>query len=258
MDGPPSRRANATLTACPVKDHLYLFGGEYYDGSTVLRLRTTCASTMDLTPYAGNSTRISIATRRTRTNGAGSRHLLLLVLAARIKWSRRRREEASSGCLEESSVRPHWYIMRGAALIDHLQLRQISNPSCTIAISCVEQLLPYKLTADVVRARSGASTLRLIPGSDSTRSFVPLRVPAIVSQPGSTSSSSSACAPSSSSQGSSLNDLAQGFQDTGVRTSYLSDLWVWDTLEYKWHQIDISDVDRKPGFVPPGSRSQSY
>lgn len=35
MDGPPSRRANATLTPCPVKDHLYLFGGEYFDGSTV-------------------------------------------------------------------------------------------------------------------------------------------------------------------------------------------------------------------------------
>lgn len=54
VDGPPSRRANATLTACPVKEHLYLFGvscprsmlleiiakisflqGEYFDGSTV-------------------------------------------------------------------------------------------------------------------------------------------------------------------------------------------------------------------------------
>ena len=44
--------------------------------------------------------------------------------------------------------------------------------------------------------------------------------------------------------------LFGGFQDTGIRTSYLSDLWVWDTLEYKWHQIEISDVDRKPGSVP--------
>lgn len=41
--------------------------------------------------------------------------------------------------------------------------------------------------------------------------------------------------------------LFGGFQDTGIRTSYLCDLWVWDTLEYKWHQIEISDVDRKPG-----------
>lgn len=34
---------------------------------------------------------------------------------------------------------------------------------------------------------------------------------------------------------------------TGVRTSYLSDLWVWDTLNYKWYQIEHSAVDRKPG-----------
>ena len=35
VEGPPSRRANATLTASPVSDHLYLFGGEYYDGQRV-------------------------------------------------------------------------------------------------------------------------------------------------------------------------------------------------------------------------------
>lgn len=41
--------------------------------------------------------------------------------------------------------------------------------------------------------------------------------------------------------------LGQGFSDTGIRTSYLSDLWAWDTNEYRWHQIEISDVERKPG-----------
>ncbi|KAK4056837.1 Kelch repeat-containing protein 3 [Microbotryomycetes sp. JL221] len=35
VEGPPSRRANATFTPCPVKDHLYLFGGEYFDGQRV-------------------------------------------------------------------------------------------------------------------------------------------------------------------------------------------------------------------------------
>lgn len=30
--GPPSRRANATLTACPLGTDLWLFGGEYFDG----------------------------------------------------------------------------------------------------------------------------------------------------------------------------------------------------------------------------------
>jgi Galactose oxidase, central domain len=32
VDGPPSRRANASLTPCPVNNHLWLFGGEYFDG----------------------------------------------------------------------------------------------------------------------------------------------------------------------------------------------------------------------------------
>lgn len=32
QSGPPSRRANATLTACPLGTDLWLFGGEYFDG----------------------------------------------------------------------------------------------------------------------------------------------------------------------------------------------------------------------------------
>lgn len=35
VEGPPSRRANATLVASPVSDHLFLFGGENYDGQRV-------------------------------------------------------------------------------------------------------------------------------------------------------------------------------------------------------------------------------
>lgn len=31
--------------------------------------------------------------------------------------------------------------------------------------------------------------------------------------------------------------LFGGFQDTGVRTTYLGDLWVFDLSEYKWHEI---------------------
>lgn len=43
--------------------------------------------------------------------------------------------------------------------------------------------------------------------------------------------------------------LFGGFVDTGVRTSYLQDLWVFDTLEYKWHEIKQNDLRR------PGARS---
>jgi hypothetical protein len=32
QSGPPSRRANATLTPCPLGNDLWLFGGEYFDG----------------------------------------------------------------------------------------------------------------------------------------------------------------------------------------------------------------------------------
>ena len=31
VEGPPSRRANATLTACPNGNHLWCIGGEFFD-----------------------------------------------------------------------------------------------------------------------------------------------------------------------------------------------------------------------------------
>lgn len=52
--------------------------------------------------------------------------------------------------------------------------------------------------------------------------------------------------------------LFGGFQDTGIRTSYLADLWVWDTLNCKWHQIEHSAVDRKPGSVALPELSLPY
>ena len=37
VEGPPSRRANATLTACPNGNHLWCIGGEFFseDGRAV-------------------------------------------------------------------------------------------------------------------------------------------------------------------------------------------------------------------------------
>lgn len=40
--------------------------------------------------------------------------------------------------------------------------------------------------------------------------------------------------------------LFGGFHDVGIRTSYLGDLWIWDTSEYRWHEVQIRDADRKP------------
>ncbi|EIW72802.1 hypothetical protein TREMEDRAFT_72882 [Tremella mesenterica DSM 1558] len=50
--------------------------------------------------------------------------------------------------------------------------------------------------------------------------------------------------------------LFGGFIDTGIKTNYLADLWLFDTEEYKWKQVDILDKDRTPGprsgfsFIP--------
>lgn len=38
--------------------------------------------------------------------------------------------------------------------------------------------------------------------------------------------------------------LFGGFVDTGVRTTYLQDLWIFDTLEYKWQEIKQNDLRR--------------
>ena len=40
--------------------------------------------------------------------------------------------------------------------------------------------------------------------------------------------------------------LFGGFHDVGIRTTYLSDLWLWDTTEYRWHEVTIRDSDRRP------------
>ncbi|KAG8822139.1 hypothetical protein FRC17_009643 [Serendipita sp. 399] len=40
--------------------------------------------------------------------------------------------------------------------------------------------------------------------------------------------------------------LFGGFIDPGVRTNYLQDLWVFDTQEYKWQQIEFKENERRP------------
>ncbi|KAG8928330.1 hypothetical protein FRC00_001795 [Tulasnella sp. 408] len=40
--------------------------------------------------------------------------------------------------------------------------------------------------------------------------------------------------------------LFGGFVDIGVRTNYLNDLWLFDTQEYKWIQVEFGPNDRQP------------
>lgn len=51
VEGPPSRRANATLTACPTGNHLWFIGGEFFseDGKAVCETVTVLYAFLNLT-----------------------------------------------------------------------------------------------------------------------------------------------------------------------------------------------------------------
>ncbi|KAH9848749.1 hypothetical protein C2E23DRAFT_842407 [Lenzites betulinus] len=40
--------------------------------------------------------------------------------------------------------------------------------------------------------------------------------------------------------------LFGGFYDPGIKTNYLNDLWLFDTQEYKWKQVELKATERKP------------
>ncbi|EKM57740.1 uncharacterized protein PHACADRAFT_116020 [Phanerochaete carnosa HHB-10118-sp] len=40
--------------------------------------------------------------------------------------------------------------------------------------------------------------------------------------------------------------LFGGFYDPGIRTNYLNDLWLFDTQEYKWKQVELKENEPKP------------
>ncbi|KAI0765888.1 hypothetical protein BD413DRAFT_481708 [Trametes elegans] len=40
--------------------------------------------------------------------------------------------------------------------------------------------------------------------------------------------------------------LFGGFYDPGIKTNYLNDLWLFDTQEYKWRQVEFKENERKP------------
>ncbi|KZS96555.1 hypothetical protein SISNIDRAFT_473333 [Sistotremastrum niveocremeum HHB9708] len=40
--------------------------------------------------------------------------------------------------------------------------------------------------------------------------------------------------------------LFGGFHDVGIRTTYLQDLWLFDTQEYRWHQVTFPPTTRVP------------
>lgn len=175
VDGPPSRRANATLTPCPVKDHLYLFGGEYFDGSTV-------EIYADLYRYAPDKNEWRRFTSPT-SPGPRSAHQMVP-------------SPAGGGKL--------WLFGGEYSAPNQSSFHHYRDLWCFDITTHSWERFDTKLRPS---ARSGHRMALW-------KHWI---------------------------------FLFGGFSDTGIRTSYLSDLWAWDTNEYRWHQIEISDVERKPG-----------
>ncbi|KAM0751250.1 galactose oxidase [Meredithblackwellia eburnea MCA 4105] len=175
VDGPPSRRANATLTACPVKDHLYLFGGEYFDGQTVQIYP-------DLYRYEPSKNEWR---RFTSPTAPGPRSAHAMVSSA-----------ASGGRL--------WCFGGEFSSPNQSTFHHYRDLWCFSIETHSWERFDTKLRPS---ARSGHRMAMF-------KHYI---------------------------------FLFGGFQDTGIRTSYLADLWVFDTLEYKWQQIELSDFMQKPG-----------
>ncbi|SGY45982.1 BQ5605_C001g00367 [Microbotryum silenes-dioicae] len=184
VDGPPSRRANATLTACPVKDHLYLIGGEYFDGSTV-------AIYPDVFRYSPDKNEWR---RFTSPTAPGPR-------------------SAHQVCASPAGGGKLWLFGGEFSAPNQSSFHHYRDLWCFDISTHTWERYDTKLRPS---ARSGH---RMAMWKH-------------------------------------LMFLFGGFQDTGIRTSYLGDLWVWDTLNCRWHQIEIGQVDRKPGprsgfsFIP--------
>lgn len=70
VEGPPSRRANATLTPCPNGNHLWCIGGEFFseDGKAVC-FKVLNSLQLNSRPRPSTFTTTSLDIRQRRMNG---------------------------------------------------------------------------------------------------------------------------------------------------------------------------------------------
>ncbi|KAG8833934.1 hypothetical protein FRC18_002863 [Serendipita sp. 400] len=189
-DGPPSRRANATLTPCPINSHLWCIGGEYFsdDGKAYFY--------NDVYRYSPEKDEWRKFASPT-CPGPRSAHAVVASPASGGKLFLFGGEFSSLYQNSFHHYRDFWVFDIQSHLWDRIETK--------------------------VRP-TGRSGHRMI-----------LWKHYIV--------------------------LFGGFIDPGVRTNYLQDLWVFDTQEYKWQQIEFRDNERRPsprsGFsflaVPDGA-----
>jgi hypothetical protein len=172
--GPPSRRANACLVACPVSSDLYFFGGEFYDG-------TVCHFYNELYRY---STDKNEWRKIASPNSPGPRSAHQLVASP-----------AAGGSL--------WLFggeFASANQSTFLHFRDLWR------FSIPEQTWERFDTRIRPSARSGHR--------------MALYKHWLV--------------------------LFGGFQDTGAKTHYLADCWLFDLDEYRWHELISKDFERRP------------
>ncbi|GAA5857490.1 hypothetical protein JCM8547_009299 [Rhodosporidiobolus lusitaniae] len=178
VEGPPSRRANATLTSCPVSDRIWLFGGEVFDGQKV----TLYA---DLYRYDSGKNEWRHFTSPTQPGPRSAHQVVGTVAGGGKLWVHGGEYSAPN----QSS----FYHYRDLWSFD-LQTHS------------------WEQWETKVRP-SGRSGHRMCVYKGDIYLF-------------------------------------GGFQDTGIRTTYLNDLWVWSLTDYRWTQIEFGPTERKP---PPRS-----
>ncbi|GAA6002195.1 Kel3p [Rhodotorula paludigena] len=174
VEGPPSRRANATFSASPVSDHLYLFGGEFYDGQRVEMYA-------DLYRYDPTKNEWRRFTSPTQPSPRAAHAAAVTVAGGGRLWIHGGEYSAPN---QNSFYHYHdlWSFSFDSNSWERWEVK--SRPS----------------------ARSGHRMAVY-------KNFI---------------------------------FLFGGFQDTGIRTTYLNDLWAWSLTDFKWHQVEFSQIDRKP------------
>ena len=170
----PSRRANATLTPCPLGNDLWLYGGEYFDGDK-------CVFYQDLFRYIPDKNEWRSYSSRTQP-GPRSAHQMVASPAGGGQLWVFGGEFASTKQTSFHHYRDLWVYSIAERVWERIDTKV--RPS----------------------ARSGHRMAMW-------KQFIV---------------------------------LFGGFVDTGVRTTYLQDLWVFDTLEYKWKEIKQNDLRRPP------------
>ncbi|CAO1626165.1 unnamed protein product [Sympodiomycopsis kandeliae] len=201
VGGPPSRRANATLTPCPLGNDLWLFGGEYFDGDRA----SFYADLYRYTPPSVMPTQnldASTSTHAAATSQEASR------------------EQGGTWRIYSSPNQPgprsaHQVVAdpRQGGLL-WLFGGEFASPKQT-SFHHYRDLWVFSI-ANKTWERIDTKTR---PSARSGHRMVLWRQYLV---------------------------LFGGFIDTGARTTYLQDLWMFDTSQYKWFEIPQNDLKRPP------------